>query len=749
MSSAKRRESPSRAGRGVVRVSSETIVSRGVSRIGFYVMIALFIFIGSLGVYLRILPAVDTLSLGYPLYLDELDPYSNYYVVKYMLENGPMSFWQLKPPNPAASLFWYPWGRDFTTTDVPGIYYTIYFLYLPFSRLIDLMSFMTILPVVFAAIALIGVYFTAREISGSSLVGVITMGLLATLFMDRTVAGFLVKYTVAIMTLPWITYVFIKAFKYRRALYFILTGVLLAYSAYSTGLFVAPYVSIYATMILSPFVYRKESPTKILLELVYISLPLVVVFLSTPIYGLSYLTRNLGLIPIASILIIGLYAVYQRVFLKLALRVYVLSLIALVALGFALIYLGVIGLAGKAAQALGLYHVLGTLSFTIAEYQPTNMGYVLNVYGSIVVLSIFSIIYGLYLLLTKRDLASFYLVILGIAILYVLSNLSYFISYAVVALTIISSLFLGLLVKSSSQIFTRVRRYLSFSSILSVVILVSVLLSHVYVVYSYHIPAYRSHLPMIVTSGIAVNTPADAWIRALEWIRNNTPRDAVIVAWWDYGYWITPLGERASIADGSTINGTQIEILAKILSTNNESIAVDMMKRYLHLQPNKTYVLVYDAFLVNMYGEYIVPLNWADAAKGISAILRIAGVNIDYDIYGNNTPSYYTVGSGPQVYVRVTRQPDGSIRITPNWASPNISNTLLYGIMIDGMLRLFPGYTFYSDFPENGGVAVERPSFEYFKPAAILYSYTPVSVGGYYNVYVVVFIYQLLTSSPP
>ncbi|MEM3831021.1 MAG: STT3 domain-containing protein [Sulfolobales archaeon] len=724
------------------RIPAEALISRGVQRIGFIVALTLLVFIGSLGVYLRILPLANSLSLGYTPYLDELDPYSNYYVVKYMLEHGPLSFWDLKPPNPAATLFWYPWGRDFPATDVPGIYYTIYFLYIPFSGVMDLMSFMFLLPVVASAIAFIGVFLTAREISRSNIAAVITTGLLATFFMDRTVAGFIVKYTIAIMTLPWITYFFIKAFNYRKSIYFIVTGLLLAYSAYSTGLFVAPYLSIYATMVLSPLVYRKESPLRMIMELVYISAPLILVFISTPIYGIDYITRNLGIIPIASILAIGLYGLYQKITPKNSLKIYIASIVGVIAIGLLAIFTGFISLAGKAAQALGIYHVLGTLSFTIAEYQPTNMGYVLNVYGTVVILSIFSLLYGFYLVLSRRDLTAFYLSILNIAILYVLSNLSYFISYAVVSMTMIASLFIGFLVKNSSQIFTRIRRYVSFSSVFSLLLLIAVLLSHVYIVYSYHIPAYRSHLPMILTSGISMSAPSDAWLRALEWIRTQTPKDSVIMAWWDYGYWITPLGERASVADGSTINATQIEILAKILSADNETEAVRLMREYLHLQPNKTYVLVYDAFLVNTFGEYIVPLNWADAAKGISAILRIAGVNIDYDIYGNNTPSYYTIGSGPQKYVRVVVQPGGFYTIKPNWASPNISNTLLYGIMIDGMLRLFPGYSFYSDDPANGGTPVERPTFSHFQPAAIIPSYIPINVGGYYTAYVVIFIYK-------
>jgi dolichyl-diphosphooligosaccharide--protein glycosyltransferase len=51
----------------------------------------------------------------------------------------------------------------------------------------------------------------------------------------------------------------------------------------------------------------------------------------------------------------------------------------------------------------------------------------------------------------------------------------------------------------------------------------------------------------------------------MEWIKNNTPKDAVIASWWDYGYWISTLGERASIADNSTLSTHIIQNLAKML----------------------------------------------------------------------------------------------------------------------------------------------------------------------------------------
>ena len=55
--------------------------------------------------------------------------------------------------------------------------------------------------------------------------------------------------------------------------------------------------------------------------------------------------------------------------------------------------------------------------------------------------------------------------------------------------------------------------------------------------------------PTILNGGSAYPVSTNDWTESMEWIKNNTPKDAVIASWWDYGYWISTLGQRASIAE--------------------------------------------------------------------------------------------------------------------------------------------------------------------------------------------------------
>jgi dolichyl-diphosphooligosaccharide---protein glycosyltransferase len=60
----------------------------------------------------------------------------------------------------------------------------------------------------------------------------------------------------------------------------------------------------------------------------------------------------------------------------------------------------------------------------------------------------------------------------------------------------------------------------------------------------------------------------DDYREAYWWLRDNTPPDARIMAWWDYGYQITAISNRTTLADGNTWNHEHIALLGKALTTD-------------------------------------------------------------------------------------------------------------------------------------------------------------------------------------
>jgi len=60
----------------------------------------------------------------------------------------------------------------------------------------------------------------------------------------------------------------------------------------------------------------------------------------------------------------------------------------------------------------------------------------------------------------------------------------------------------------------------------------------------------------------------DDYREAYWWLRDNTPKDSRIMAWWDYGYQITAIANRTTLADGNTWNHEHIALLGKALTTD-------------------------------------------------------------------------------------------------------------------------------------------------------------------------------------
>jgi dolichyl-diphosphooligosaccharide--protein glycosyltransferase len=49
----------------------------------------------------------------------------------------------------------------------------------------------------------------------------------------------------------------------------------------------------------------------------------------------------------------------------------------------------------------------------------------------------------------------------------------------------------------------------------------------------------------------------DDYREAYYWIRQNTPQDAVIASWWDYGYQIAGMADRPTLVDNNTWNNSR------------------------------------------------------------------------------------------------------------------------------------------------------------------------------------------------
>jgi dolichyl-diphosphooligosaccharide--protein glycosyltransferase len=70
----------------------------------------------------------------------------------------------------------------------------------------------------------------------------------------------------------------------------------------------------------------------------------------------------------------------------------------------------------------------------------------------------------------------------------------------------------------------------------------------------------------------------DAWWNALTRIREETPSEALVITWWDYGHWAKYVAERRTSADGSTLRTHVAHWLARALLAPSEREAVGILR---------------------------------------------------------------------------------------------------------------------------------------------------------------------------
>lgn len=63
----------------------------------------------------------------------------------------------------------------------------------------------------------------------------------------------------------------------------------------------------------------------------------------------------------------------------------------------------------------------------------------------------------------------------------------------------------------------------------------------------------------------------DDYREAYYWLKQNTPKEAKIMSWWDYGYQITGMSNRTVLVDNNTWNNTHIATVGQAMASNEET----------------------------------------------------------------------------------------------------------------------------------------------------------------------------------
>ena len=96
----------------------------------------------------------------------------------------------------------------------------------------------------------------------------------------------------------------------------------------------------------------------------------------------------------------------------------------------------------------------------------------------------------------------------------------------------------------------------------------------------------------------------DDYREAFAWLRHNTPENAKVLSWWDYGYQITTLANRTVLVDNNTWNNTHIATVGRVF-TSREEDAVPILQSL-----DVDYVFVQFGGKIGLPGDDLNKLPW-------------------------------------------------------------------------------------------------------------------------------------------
>ncbi len=129
------------------------------------------------------------------------------------------------------------------------------------------------------------------------------------------------------------------------------------------------------------------------------------------------------------------------------------------------------------------------------------------------------------------------------------------------------------------------------------------------------------------------------WQKAMAWVRENTQENAVFGHWWDYGYWVQSIGNRATVLDGGNSISYWNHMMGRYALTGpSAKTALEFL--YAH---NTTHFLI-DSTDIGKYSAFsnIGSDESYDRASWISTFVRdnsqtVERKNSTIEIYGGGT----------------------------------------------------------------------------------------------------------------
>ena len=544
----------------------------------------------------------------YGFYLNEFDPYFDYRATKFIVDNGLDAYW-----NWHDTMSWYPEGRNVPSTSQAVLHITAAYLYKAFGAGMSMLYFTIIFTAVMGAITVVVLFALVRVLGGT------TAGMFAALLMafspaiiQRGNLGWFKSEPLGLFLGILAMYLFISAIKHKEFKYAIAKaiagGLILGLANGSWGGIQYFSIPVSLFFIALPF-FRKDLTIPMYVAIAFTALTLISAA-AFPRPGISFVLGLPGLAMISGTLFMVI-AFFVRRFSRppVQTRNVAFLLIAFVGIGLGFIMAGpYISPSFRYLNAINPFlSSQNPLVESVAEhFTPTVADY----FTDFSVLLMFAGL-GAWLAFRRRNDAAIFALIIGITGVYVSATFARLLVFASIGIIVLAALGLFEVTRSimayrelppthttaprSTAATREERRKIEFASrgrstagklvkISFVVVTIIMLSIPMFFPTNSNWVSSADIPPAIANGGTGYRLQSNDWTDAMDWISKNTEPDAVIASWWDYGYWVTTLGNRTSLADNATLNQTRIATIAKMFMSDEQSglkIAQDLQADYI------------------------------------------------------------------------------------------------------------------------------------------------------------------------
>ena len=598
----------------------------------------------------------------YGFELNEFDPFFNYRATEFIVDNGVDAYFEWHDDRS-----WYPYGRNVSETSQVMLHVTTASLYKIFGMGSDLYDFTIMFPVVFGSLSVIVIFALVRVFAGT------TAGLFSAMFFAvslpiiiRGGLGWFKSEPLGIFFVLLGLYLFFSGIKYNKgSISFakIISGALFVVFALSawggTQFFIVPLGLFFLAL---PFLRNDHKFIIWAIPLFSFTLILLTLIFERP--STSFVLGYGGVAIILPTVFLIICCLIKKISsVEKQLRNSVIFLGASVLGGIALISSGFIPLPTFRYQNAVNPFLLSenALTDSVSEHVTTTLE---TSFQFLSVFLIFAAI-GIWFIFNNfrnntqnkekfitNDMLVFVLLtaIFGVYASSAFIRLELFASISVI---ILSSIGLSILIKhlfNNTQNNARNNSVKSLIKISSIFVIICLLTIPLVLPQDTNWVDYTKYPATILNGGSSYNVVHGDWPHALNWMKSNTPSDSVVFSWWDYGYWITTIGDRISLADNATLVDHQIEKIGYIFFKNEDAAWIQLSKSHPGKMIDGTMKMpsmLSDEEKIGLTNEQLEKLETQirNEEAGVGAdyvLIFLAGMKLT----GPNLPPYYILEGG-------------------------------------------------------------------------------------------------------